>query len=166
MVRFKRNIFQKVCRFFQIGEETSFADCFQFFANWNLDCRFFADFSRKHREGFLVKKRLPCLHQSTYTAHIHCTKYTPAPTQPTYSTYIVTPHRVHQIAHTDSIVFYLISQPGLGLAGVGGVHPSAGMVRVETLSLWRRANFQARGRSLCGDRVGFNALACSRFGAV
>ena len=32
-------------------------------------------------------------------------------------------------------------------------------MRVETLSLWRRANFQVRRRTLCGDRACRNALA-------
>ena len=30
------------------------------------------DCSRKLCEGFLVKKRLPCAHHYTYTAHLHC----------------------------------------------------------------------------------------------
>ena len=33
---------------------------------------YFLPFSRKLREGFLVKKRLPCTHHYTYTAHLHC----------------------------------------------------------------------------------------------
>ena len=37
--------------------------------------------------------------------------------------------------------------------------PSAGIVRVETLSLWPRANFQRRRRTLCGDRPCRIALA-------
>ena len=37
--------------------------------------------------------------------------------------------------------------------------PSAGIVRVGSLSLWRRANFKARRRTLCGDRACRSALA-------
>ena len=71
----------------------------------------------------------------------------------------------------------------MGLAGAGGTNPlrgscvsersrcgavqifyvadepSAGIVRVEVLSLWRRANFKARRRTLCGDRACRIALA-------
>ena len=47
----------------------------------------------------------------------------------------------------------------MGLAVVGGMHPSVGIVRVETLSLRRRANFQAPRRTLCVDRVCRQALA-------
>ena len=37
--------------------------------------------------------------------------------------------------------------------------PYAGIVRVEALSLWRRANFQRGRRTLCGDRACRNAVA-------
>ena len=37
--------------------------------------------------------------------------------------------------------------------------PSAEIVRVESLSLWRRAHLKARGRTLCGDRACQSALA-------
>ena len=37
--------------------------------------------------------------------------------------------------------------------------PSAGIVRVGSLSLWRRANLQLRRRTLCGDRACRIALA-------
>ena len=37
--------------------------------------------------------------------------------------------------------------------------PSAGIVRVGALSLWRRASFKARRQTLCGDRACRSALA-------
>ena len=44
--------------------------------------------------------------------------------------------------------------------------PSAEIVRVESLSLWRRANLKARGRTLCGDcacRIALAVAPCDFF---
>ena len=41
--------------------------------------------------------------------------------------------------------------------------PSAGIVRVDVLSLWRRANFRVRRLYLCGDRACRNALAVALY---
>ena len=115
-------------------------------------------FSRKHREGFLVKKRWRCTHHGTRTLHVH---HTTVPTHrsltPHHSTYIAHVHHTTAFtpfAYTTTqhrfFFFSLISKAGVGLAGVGGMHPSAGLVRVEALSLWRPANSKLRLRTGCG----------------
>ena len=48
---------------------------------------------------------------------------------------------------------------GVGPTGAYETHPSAEIVRVEALSLWRRANLSWPWRTLCGDRACRSALA-------
>ena len=49
----------------------------------------------------------------------------------------------------------LADEPSAGIVRVGALslwrRPSAEIVRLESLSLWRRANLKARRRTLCGD---------------
>ena len=98
-------------------------------------------FSRKLREGFLVKKRWPCTTQLSYTAPQHL------PRSPNYtahhSTYTADIHHIRA-----SVSFSLISKAGVGLAGVGGMHPSAGFVRVR--ALYRLRVLCVSKRSRCG----------------
>ena len=69
--------------------------------------------------------------------HLHRTTYTTTPT----------PHHAHQRTCTVSIIFDLFFLPRVGLAGLGGMHPSAGIVRVEALSLWRTLSLFSAGGS-------------------
>ena len=86
----------------------------------------------------------------TYTAPQHL----PCSPTPHHSTYTADMHHIHA-----SIVFSLVSKGGVGLAGVGGMHPSAGFVRVRALSLWRHAWFQRGRRTPCRFRASRSALA-------
>ena len=107
----------------------------------------------------------PCTHHRTYTAYIH------------HAT-ALTSLALHTPQHTTPLLplFSLVSKR-VGLANIVGAHPlrvscvshrsrcgavrifnvvcqpSPGTVRVESLSLWRRANSKARLPTLCGDRV-------------
>ena len=163
-------------------------------------CLVMGSFSRKLCEGFLVKKRPPCTHHYTYTAHLHCATAFAHIAPPAPLTYI-TPqhsHRLHtarycthhytytahlhratafaHIAFTSPSIFSFC-KTGVGSSGIVGAHPlrvscashrsrcgavrilktrvepSAGIVRVESLPLWRRANFENSRRTLCGDRA-------------
>ena len=102
---------------------------------------FAAKFSRKHCEGLLVKKRLPCVHQSTYYHAIprHSTSiYTTAPTPLTYTT----PQHLHR-SHTLHYRYYSTYTAHMHhvqacvLFWVGRMHLFAGFAHVEALSLWR-----------------------------
>ena len=134
-------------------------------------CKGFPESSAKgsstKNSGFALRRSQTPRHSlhSTYTAHIHHSTYTapltyttpqhlPRPPTPHHSTYTADIHHVQA-----SILLSLISKAGVGLAGVGGMHPSAGFVRVGALSLWRRANSKARRRTLCGFRARLFARA-------
>ena len=115
-------------------------------------------FTPKQCEGFFVKKRLHWSHQGTYCTkyttapstpqhlhrsnthqHLHRTTYSTAPTPPTYDTYTREP-----TLPLYCTLSYFFAWGGFG----GGRRDAPRIVRVKTLSLRRRANFQARRRAL------------------
>ena len=73
-------------------------------------------FSRKLFEGFLVKKRLPCTHHYTYSAHLHTTTLTPltytAPQHLHTSRYTYTAH-LHCATAFAHIALHLHRSPTL-----------------------------------------------------
>ena len=114
-------------------------------------------------------------HPSTYTAHStnathihhtirhHSTYIHRSPT-PLHSTDTAHIHHVSPRTSFHSIFSYFLAWGGFG-GGRQAMHLSAGIVRVEALSLRRRAYFQPCRRILCGGRACRNARYLSLWSA-